>query len=234
MCFTEHLLLYLLSRNPGEGEIAWLTKRALRRRRMGAHGMMFRRRRVFVRLREGFTYEEIAAEEGVSPSRVRQIVSGSSSSGGSTAGRTRQAATGAARAAIQLAGEDIAASDVSAIMPYLRALDRLDRYQTVAAPTRSLTTRRARSCSTRSTGWPILASARTSPRRWAHLKATGQIRGNEPADTEGQGAGLAGRLNSWARRPRPRGLRRRIIRAADFFTPTGRNPLKGPIRGNKR
>jgi len=47
----------------------------VRRRRLGAHGMMFRRRRIFARLREGFTYEEIAAEEGVSPSRIRQIVS---------------------------------------------------------------------------------------------------------------------------------------------------------------
>ena len=34
-----------------------------RRRRLGAHGMMFRRRRIFARLREGFTYEEIASEE---------------------------------------------------------------------------------------------------------------------------------------------------------------------------
>ena len=42
-----------------------------RRRRLGAHGMMFRRRRIFASLRGGFTYDEIAAEEGVSPSRIR-------------------------------------------------------------------------------------------------------------------------------------------------------------------
>jgi hypothetical protein len=35
-----------------------------RRRRLGAHGMMFRRRRIFAQLREGFTYDEIAVEEG--------------------------------------------------------------------------------------------------------------------------------------------------------------------------
>ena len=46
-----------------------------RRRRLGAHGMMFRRRRIFASLREGFTYDEIAADEGVSPSGIRQIVS---------------------------------------------------------------------------------------------------------------------------------------------------------------
>src|SRR6185437_11699916 len=47
----------------------------VRRRRLGAHGLMFRRRRVFAQLREGFAYNEIAAQEGVSPSRIRQIVS---------------------------------------------------------------------------------------------------------------------------------------------------------------
>jgi hypothetical protein len=40
-------------------------KAPVRRGRLGAHGLMFRRRRIFARLREGFTYEEIAAEEGV-------------------------------------------------------------------------------------------------------------------------------------------------------------------------
>ena len=55
------------------------------RRRLGAHGMIFRRRRVFARLREGWTYGEIANEEGVSSSRIRQIVSKSCSNGRSTA-----------------------------------------------------------------------------------------------------------------------------------------------------
>lgn len=50
-------------------------KGRIRRRRLGAHGMMFRRRRIFAGLREGFTYDEIAADEGVSSSRIRQIVS---------------------------------------------------------------------------------------------------------------------------------------------------------------
>ena len=47
----------------------------VRHRRLGAHGSIFQRRRVFARLREGLTYEEIANEEGLSISRVRQIVS---------------------------------------------------------------------------------------------------------------------------------------------------------------
>ena len=39
----------------------------------------------------------------------------------------------ASRPAIQLAAEAIAGGDISAITPYLKALDRLDRYQTVAS-----------------------------------------------------------------------------------------------------
>ena len=141
-------------------------KAPVRRRRLGAHGMMFRRRRIFAQLREGFTYEEIAAEEGVSSSRIRQIVSKEL--------QQRAVDSGAEHAklqldrlapAIQLAAEGMAAGDISAIMPYLKALDRLDRYQVVASANQ-VYDERARSSWTRSTGWPpISASTRTSPRR---------------------------------------------------------------------
>jgi hypothetical protein len=104
------------------------------RRRLGAHGMMFRRRRIFAQLREGFTYDEIAAEVGLSRQRVRKIVSQEL--------RQRAVDDGTEHAklqlhrlapAIQLAAEAIAAGDVSAITPYLKALDRLDRYQVTAS-----------------------------------------------------------------------------------------------------
>jgi predicted transcriptional regulator len=105
-----------------------------RRRRLGAHGMMFRRRRIFARLREGFTYEEIANEEGVTITRIRQIVSAEL--------QQRSVDSGAEHAKLQLdrlasvmqlAAEAVAAGDVTAITPYLKVLDRLDRYQTVAS-----------------------------------------------------------------------------------------------------
>jgi predicted transcriptional regulator len=105
-----------------------------RRRRLGAHGMVFRQRRIFARLREGFTYDEIANEEGVSSARIRQIVTEEL--------QKRAVDSGADHAklqldrlapAVQLGAEAIAAGDVSAISPYLRAIDRLDRYQSVAA-----------------------------------------------------------------------------------------------------
>jgi Sigma-70, region 4 len=106
---------------------------APKRRRIGAHGMVLRRRRIFARLREGFSYEEIANEEGVSGERIRQIVS--------EVLQKRSVDSGADHAKLQLdrlapvmqlAAEAIAAGDVTAITPYLRVLDRLDRYQTVA------------------------------------------------------------------------------------------------------
>ena len=104
------------------------------RRRLGAHGMMFRRRRIFAQLREGFTYQEIANEEGVTITRIRQIVSAEL--------QQRSIDSGAEHAKLQLerlasvmqlAAEAVAAGDVTAITPYLKVLDRLDRYQTVAS-----------------------------------------------------------------------------------------------------
>jgi DNA-binding CsgD family transcriptional regulator len=103
------------------------------RRRLGAQSMLLRRRRIFSRLREGLSYEEIASEEGVSRERIRQIVS--------EVLQKRSVDSGADHAklqldrlapAMQLAAEAIAAGDVTAIAPYLKVLDRLDRYQSVA------------------------------------------------------------------------------------------------------
>ncbi len=104
------------------------------RRRMGAHGMILRRRRIFARLREGLSYDEIASEEGVTSTRIRQIVS--------EVLQKRVVDSGADHAKLQLdrlapvmqlAAEAVAAGDVTAITPYLKVLDRLDRYQTVAS-----------------------------------------------------------------------------------------------------
>ncbi len=103
------------------------------RRHLGALGKMQRRKRIFGRLREGASYEEIAAEEGVGRERVRQIVA--------EVLQRRSVDSGADHAKLQLdrlaplmqlAAEAVAAGDIRAITPYLKVLDRLDRYQTVA------------------------------------------------------------------------------------------------------
>ncbi len=104
-----------------------------RRRRLGGPSMLLRRRRIFAWLREGLSYDEIAAEEGVSSRRIHQIVS--------EVLQKRAIDNGADHAklqldrlmpAMQLAAEAISAGDVSAISPYLKVIDRLDRYQSVA------------------------------------------------------------------------------------------------------
>ena len=94
---------------------------------------MQRRRRIFARLREGLAYDEIAAEEGLTATRIRQIVS--------EVLQKRAVDSGANHAKLQLdrlaplmqlATEAIAAGDIRAITPCLKVLDRLDRYQSVA------------------------------------------------------------------------------------------------------
>ena len=166
----------------------------VRRRRLGAHGMMFRRRRIFASLREGFTYDEIAADEGVSPSRIRQIVSKEL--------QQRAVDSGAEHAklqldrlapAVQLGAEAIAAGDVSAISPYLKALDRLDRYQTVAsanqvydeeAPRKKLMDKVNRMAENFGINEDFAAAVH------AHLKAIGEIPDDEPVEPDGEGRSL--------------------------------------------
>jgi hypothetical protein len=166
-------------------------KGPVRRRRMGAHGMMFRRRRIFAQLREGFTYDEIAAEEGVSATRIRQIVSQEL--------QQRAVDSGAEHAklqldrlapAVQLAAEAIAAGDISAITPYLKALERLDRYQTVAGAhqvyddeaRKKLMDRINRMANNLGIDEVMWAAGRE------HLKKIGEIPADEPDEVEGEGA----------------------------------------------
>ena len=169
-------------------------KAPVRRRRLGAHGMMFRRRRVFASLREGFTYDEIAADEGVSPSRIRQTVSKELEQRGVDSGAEHaKLQLDRLAPAIQLAAEAMAAGDISAITPYLKALDRLDRYQTVASANqvyddearKKLMDKINRMAENFGINEAFAAAVE------AHLKKIGEIPDDEP-EAEGEGADLAG------------------------------------------
>ena len=166
-------------------------KAPARRRRLGAHGMMFRRRRVFARLREGFTYEEIANEEGVTITRIRQIVSAEL--------QQRSVDSGAEHAKLQLerlasvmqlAAQAVAAGDVTAITPYLKVLDRLDRYQTVAGANqvyddearKKLLDKINRIAANLGVDEVIAAAVQE------HLKKIGEIPADEPGEADGEGA----------------------------------------------
>src|SRR6204780_1229034 len=191
--------------------------------------MMFRRRRIFASLREGFTYDEIAADEGVSPSRIRQIVSRELQQRGVDSGAEHaKLQLDRLAPAIQLAAGAMAAGDVSAITPYLKALDRLDRYQTVATANqvyddearKKLMKKINRMAANFGVDEVMAAAAR------AHLIKIGAIPDDEPGGADGEGADLAGRPNSWERQARSRPRLRGPRRGPAFFFDTARTPLK--------
>ena len=204
-------------------------KAPVRRRRMGAHGMMFRRRRIFAQLREGFTYDEIAAEEGVSTSRIRQIVSKEL--------QQRAVDSGAEHAklqldrlapAIQLAAEAIAAGDISAITPYSRPSTGSTATRPLPARTRSMTMKRARSSWTRSTSSPRTSASTRSSRGGARPLAEDR---SDCRRWAGQGRRARTRIlwahpTLWRRRASLRQPVGEVEAGADFFTPNARNPLK--------
>ncbi len=103
------------------------------KRPLNAIARVVRRGRIFARLREGWAYDEIAREEGLSAERVRQIVREALER------RLPDEDTDHAklqlerlRLAMRVATTALAEGDVAAIAPYLKVLDRLDRYQKTA------------------------------------------------------------------------------------------------------
>ena len=93
-----------------------------------------RQGRVLARLREGWAYEEIARAEAVTVERVRDIV-GEILGAREIDDESEHARLQIARLemALKAAGEAVAAGNIRAISPYLRVLDRLDRYRGRAA-----------------------------------------------------------------------------------------------------
>ena len=104
------------------------------RPRLNPYTKALRRERIFSRLRMGWPYAEIAREERLSERRVRKIVSDA---------LKRQTVDDAPDHALlqlvrvegahALAAEAIDAGDLGAIGPYLKVLERLDRYHEAGA-----------------------------------------------------------------------------------------------------
>ena len=97
-------------------------------------GRALRRRRILLRMREGWGYEEIARAEKVTVERIRKIVADMLKrreiDDESDHARLQLARL---ESALQSAGEAVAAGDIKAIGPFLRVLDRVDHYRGVAA-----------------------------------------------------------------------------------------------------
>jgi hypothetical protein len=101
-----------------------------RRPRLNILGRAARTKRIFARMREGWAYDEIARDEGLSAERVRQIVA-------ELLGK-RVIDRGPHHAhlqlerlmpALRLAGEAIGRGDIKAIAPLIKVIDRMDKHQ---------------------------------------------------------------------------------------------------------
>jgi hypothetical protein len=167
----------------------------VRRRRLGAHGIMFRRRRIFAQLREGFTYDEIAAEEGVSPSRIDRSSRGSCSTARSIAGQSMRSCSWTVLLPRFNSRPSHGRSDISAITLYLKALDRLDRYQTFATANQVYDDDEARNklmdkINRMAANFGIDENFAAEVEE--HLKTIGAIPDDEPVEGGGEGARPAG------------------------------------------
>ena len=103
------------------------------RRRLHAVGRQARRERIFERIRRGLSYDDIARKEGLSVQHVRRIVV--------QALKEREAHSVADHAKLQLdrlglalliTSKAVADGERTAVAPFLKALDRLDRYHKAA------------------------------------------------------------------------------------------------------
>jgi hypothetical protein len=106
------------------------------RRRLTVFGREARTKRIFARMCEGWAYDEIAREERLSPQRARQIVSGVLDKRVIDRGQDHARLQLARLApALRAAGDALSTGDVKAIGPFIKVLDRLDKYQTTFAGT---------------------------------------------------------------------------------------------------
>ena len=150
------------------------------KKRLTVFGKAARRKRIFARLKQGWAYDEIAREERLTATRVRQIVKEVQRREmvESDYALLRLSRLGPA---LRAAGEAVAQGDVRAIAPLMKVLDRLDRYQKV---------------SQRIEGEEIATSKPAHASGVAHgLRAEAAIAGNRPrarspADTPGVEFGL--------------------------------------------
>ena len=103
------------------------------RPRRTADDRELRRRRIFARLQEGWSYEAIAEAEDLSRERIRQIIVQSLDQREIDPNRDHtRLQIARLDPALRLAGEAVAKGEIKAIDRLLRVLERLDKYQGAA------------------------------------------------------------------------------------------------------
>ena len=86
-----------------------------------------RLQRIFARLQEGASYKDIAAEEGLSRERLRQIVRAAAARG-KVLPDHKKMQFARLEPALRLAARGVAEGDAKAIPLLIKLVDRLDRY----------------------------------------------------------------------------------------------------------
>ncbi len=86
-----------------------------------------RLQRIFARLQEGASYKDIAAEEGLSRERLRQIVRAATARG-KVSPDHKKMQFARLEPALRLAARGVAEGDTKAIPLLIKLVDRLDRY----------------------------------------------------------------------------------------------------------
>jgi uncharacterized membrane protein len=95
-----------------------------------------RTKRILEQLREGWAYDDIAREEGLTARRVRQIVAEFMKTRGALGDATHaHMQIDRLSRAMRVASDALARGDIRAIGPFIRVTDRLDRYQALAQET---------------------------------------------------------------------------------------------------
>ena len=101
----------------------------LRRSALSPAARSLRLQRIFARLQDGASYADIAAEEGFSPVRLRQIVRAATAPGRGYDGPDQKRMQMARLTpALRPAADGVARGDAKSIPLLLQIIDRLDRY----------------------------------------------------------------------------------------------------------
>ena len=93
--------------------------------------------RIFARMQEGLSYAEIAAEEGITRERIRQIVRAATARAEDAPDHGRMQIA-RLMPALRLAAFDVENGDPKAVATLLKLLDRFDRYFDASRSYRSL------------------------------------------------------------------------------------------------